>query len=249
MTATVSHIWRYPIKSHGREQINSVELTAGMTMPWDRKWAVRHEASTADGSAWEPCVNFSRGAKAPGLMAIEAQLDEPSGTVTLTHPEIGRISFNPDQSPDAFFDWVKPIMPTDRAQSAQIIRVPGRGMTDTDFPSVSLMNMSSHRAVSERADVDLSTKRWRGNIWLDGLGPWQEFEWLDKHVQIGDAVVHVRERIGRCRATTANPGTGSIDVDLLKVLNEGWGHQDFGVYGEVIASGSVSVGDHLEVLG
>lgn len=248
MTASVTHIWRHPIKSHGREQIASVDLTAGMTMPWDRTWAVRHEASTADGTKWEQCVNFSRGAKAPALMALDAKLDEANGAVTLSHPELGQLTFDPDLNPDRFLDWVRPLMPPERAQSAQIVRVPGRGMTDTDFPSISLMNHASHRAVSQRAGQELSVKRWRGNIWLDGLGPWEEFEWLDRSVQIGEAVIRIRDRIQRCRATTANPDTGSIDVDLLRVLNQGWDHQDFGVYGEVIKSGRIAVGDRLDVV-
>jgi len=248
MRATVTHIWRHPIKSHGREQIEAVELKAGETMPWDRTWAVRHEASKADGAEWQPCVNFSRGAKASGLMAIEAKLNEADGVVTLTHPNLGILSFSPDEDERAFLDWVRPIMPAERAQSAAVVRVPGRGMTDTDFPSVSLMNLATHRAVSQRAGQYLSTKRWRGNIWLDGLEPWEEFNWIGKTVRVGDAVIEIRERVTRCKATTANPDTGMIDIDLLTVLNQGWGHQDFGVYGEVVQSGHVRVDDQLDVI-
>ena len=51
MTDTVTEIWRHPVKSHGREALETVTLTAGQTMPGDRVWAVAHEASTADGSA------------------------------------------------------------------------------------------------------------------------------------------------------------------------------------------------------
>ena len=73
-SATVAALWRHPIKSHGREALNRVTLRAGQTMPWDRVWAVAHEASTADGSAWVPCANFSGGSKAPGLMGMGSAL-------------------------------------------------------------------------------------------------------------------------------------------------------------------------------
>jgi hypothetical protein len=41
----------------------------------------------------------------------------------------------------------------------------------------------------------------------------------------------------------ANPETGARDVDTLMHLRDGWGHQDFGVYAEVIEGGPIVVGD------
>ena len=38
----VAALWRHPIKSHGREALQTVALTAGQTMPFDRTWAVMH---------------------------------------------------------------------------------------------------------------------------------------------------------------------------------------------------------------
>ncbi|WP_171240990.1 MOSC domain-containing protein [Ruegeria sp. HKCCA5491] len=245
MSAEVTSLWRHPIKSHGHEAVETVTLSPGQTMPGDRVWAIAHEASKADGSEWAPCANFSRGAKAPQLMAITAKLS--GDTVALSHPQRPDLSFQPDAEQDAFLDWVKPLMPADRAASARIVRVPGRGMTDSDLPSVSLCNMASHRAVEQKLGKDLSIRRWRGNIWFNGLPLWEEFEWLGREVQIGQAVFHVRERITRCLATTANPDTGERDADTLGALNR-WNHQDFGVYAEVIRGGEVKTGDTVQVL-
>ncbi|WP_170765003.1 MOSC domain-containing protein [Ruegeria lacuscaerulensis] len=245
MNAEVTHLWRHPIKSHGREAIQTVTLNPGQTMPGDRVWAVAHEASTADGSEWVPCANFSRGSKAPQLMAISTRMD--GDTMTLTHPERPELRFNPDKDQQIFLDWVKPLMPTDRAASVRILRVPGRGMTDSEYPSISLCNMASHRAVEQKLGQDLSIQRWRGSIWFDGLPLWEEFDWLGREVQIGEAVFSVRERIQRCLATTANPDTGLRDADTLGTLNS-WGHQDFGVYATVVRGGAISVGDKVQVL-
>ncbi|WP_170328748.1 MOSC domain-containing protein [Ruegeria arenilitoris] len=245
MTAEVTQLCRHPIKSHGREAVETVTVIPGQTMPGDRVWAVAHEASKADGSEWVPCANFSRGAKAPQLMAISALYT--GETLTLSHPDRPDLTFAPDREQQVFLDWVKPLMPADRAASARIIRVPGRGMTDSDFPSISLCNMSSHRAVGQKLDQELSIHRWRGNIWFDGMPLWEEFEWLGREVKIGEAVFRVRERITRCLATTANPDTGVRDADTLGAL-ETWGHKDFGVYAEVLKGGVISVGDKVELL-
>lgn len=248
MTASLAQIVRHPIKSHGREELPSVMLTAGQGLPFDRHWAVAHDAAKLV-SGWNPCVNFARGAKAPGLMAISARLDEATRAVTLMHPDKPDLIFQPGNADDLprFLDWVQGLNPAGRAQPAQIV-AGGVAMTDSDFPSVSIFGLASNRALSQRMGQDLSPHRWRGNLWVDGLDPWAEFEWVGREVQIGDAVLRVRERITRCKATSANPATGQIDADTLGALEGGFGHQEFGVYAEVISSGVLSQGDRVSVL-
>ena len=248
--AHVTDIFRHPLKSHGREALKQVLLSKGKTMPWDRCWAVAHDASTADGSTWVPCVNFSRGSKAPSLMAIEAKLDEATETLTLSHPNQKDFTFQPndERQLSGFLAWVKPLMPSGRAQSARIIRVPERGSTDTDYPSISINSHASLRAISDKVGMPLSPLRWRGNIWLDGLNPWVEHSWLDQRFRIGTVVFEGVEPVVRCLATTANPKTGERDADTLGALNDGWNHQNFGLYARVIKSGKISIRDTLELL-
>ena len=218
-------------------------------MPWDRCWAVAHEASPADGSAWVPCVNFSRGSKAPKLMAINAKLDETAQTLTLSHPDRKGFTFQPDdiQQLSGFLAWIRPLMPPNRAQSARIIRLKDRGFTDTDFASISINSHASLRALSERVGLPLSPLRWRGNIWLDDLEPWAEHNWIGQQFRIGTVQFEGVEPIVRCLATTANPQTGERDADTLGALNDGWNHQNFGLYARVIESGKISIEDTLEL--
>ena len=248
MTGRLTHIWRHPIKAHGVEALNDVTLSAGNTLPWDRAWAVVHELSKADGSEWVPCGNFSRGAKSPSLMALKAVLNEATGMISMSHPDLPDITFNPDTDSDAFIEWIRPIMPSDRTPSARIVRAKERGMTDTDFPSISLNNLATNRILGEKLGADLSPLRWRGNLWFDGLEPWQEFDWVGKQLRIGGAVLDIRERITRCMATTVNPDTGIRDADTLDALQDNWGHKQFGVYGVVIKGGNIAPGDEIEVL-
>ncbi|MGJ5621063.1 MOSC domain-containing protein [Sulfitobacter sp. MF3-043] len=240
-------LYRHPLKSHGREALQTVTLHAGQSMPFDRNWAVAHDASKADGSTWAPCQNFSRGSKAPALMAINAVLDEQSGGLTLSHPDRPDLTFDPNHEADIFLKWVKPLVPQDRALPDRILRLSGRGFTDSDYASISLCNTASHAAVSEQAGADLSPLRWRGNIWFEGEAPWQEMDWIGKEIALGAAKLSIREPIQRCLATTANPETGARDVDTLGILNSTWDHQNFGIYAEVIKGGPVALGDSLTV--
>ena len=247
MTATLAHIVRHPIKSHGREDLASVILQAGQCLPFDRHWAVAHDAAKLV-AGWNACVNFARGAKAPGLMAISARLDEAAKAVTLMHPDKPELTFRPDEAHDLprFLAWVQDLNPVGRAQPARIV-AGGVAMTDTDFPSVSIFGLASNRDLSSRMGQDLSPHRWRGNLWIDGLAPWAEFDWVGHEVQIGDAVLQVQERIVRCKATSANPDTGQIDADTLGALTDVIGHQEFGVYAKVISGGRIGLGDKVTV--
>ena len=154
MTGRVAHIFRHPIKSHGREALETVTLTAGQTMPWDRTWGVLHEAAKTDGTAWAPCVNFSRGSKAPGLMGINAHLDEVTELVTLSHADRPEITLHPERDADALIEWARPLMPEGRAASARVARLHDRGFTDSDFASITLCNLASHRAVEGQLRSD-----------------------------------------------------------------------------------------------
>lgn len=243
MTGRLAHICRHPIKGHGRETLASVRLLAGECLPFDRHWAVAHEAAKL-GPGWSACVNFARAAKAPHLMAITSDLDEETRTVTLHHPTRGQITFQPDDPSDLsrFLDWVRPLNPAHRAQPVAIVSA-GVGMTDSNFPSVSILNLASLADLSAKMGRELSIDRWRGNLWLDGGAPWAEFDWIGRAVAIGGAVLHIKERITRCSATTIDPRTGEAAGDTLGALKTNFGHQDFGVYATVLQGGRVALGD------
>lgn len=248
MTATVASIQRHPLKSHGREDLATVTLTAGAGVPFDRAWAVAHEAAKLAPGQWAECVNFSRGSKAPLLMAIEARLDEAARSLTLTHPDRPALTIRPDDPADQarFLDWVRPLCPPDRAQPAGIYSVEGRGMTDTDYPSVSLISLSSNRALSEQMGIDLSPKRWRANFWIEGLPPFAEYDLIGQRLTLGTALLEIVEPIERCLATSANPATGIRDADTLGALQAACGNRNFGLYARVIGGGTVTRGDKLE---
>ncbi|MEO0358354.1 MAG: MOSC N-terminal beta barrel domain-containing protein [Pseudomonadota bacterium] len=247
---TLTHLYRHPIKSHGFEALKSVMLAAGQTMPYDRRWAVANERAKTDGTAWAPCANFTRGAAHPALMAVTARMHDDGETITLSHPDRKDFTFQPDDTRQltGFLAWVQPLMDTTRTLPSHIVRVDGRGMTDTDFPSISINSHASHRALGDAAGADLSPLRFRANLWIDGLDPWQEFDWIGQEIAVGDVRLKIEERIGRCKATMSNPTTGMHDVDTLKTLRTHWGHTDFGVYATVIQGGAVTVDDAVRVI-
>lgn len=242
MTVRLAHICRHPIKAYGREMLASVRLSAGKGLPFDREWAIAHEAAKLV-PGWNPCMNFTRGAKAPALMAVTASLDETARRVTLAHPVAGEITVAPDEPADQtrLLAWADPLIPAGRARPAAIVRG-GVAMTDSDFPSVSVLSLASLAALSTQMGTDLSIHRWRANLWLEGASPWAEWDWIGQRFRLGDAVLEVVERITRCTATTVDPETGEVQGNTLAALETGYGHQDFGIYARVIEGGEIALG-------
>lgn len=250
MTATLAHIFRHPIKAHGREELASVLLSEAECLPWDRHWAVAHAMSKFDPAnpAWVSCANFERGARTAALMAITSQFDEAAMRITLDHPDLGPITFDPETEAERFLDWVRPISPQDDRFRPVALVSAGRGMTDSQLPTVSIKNLASKDALAAHMGQELSIHRFRGNLWLDGLPAWEEVSWIGRDIRLGKARLRVVDRIGRCTATTANPATGKVDADTLKGLRELLGKQDFGVYAVVLEGGAIGPGDRVELL-
>lgn len=243
MTIRLAHIYRHPIKAYGRENLASVRLSAGAGLPFDREWAVAHEGARLT-PGWNPCMNFTRGAKAPALMAVTATLDEATRTVTLSHPTAGDVTVAPDHPSDQarLLTWANPLIPAGRARPAAVVRG-GVAMTDSDYPSISILSLASLAELGQRMGNDLSIHRWRGNLWLDGAEPWVEWGWIGQRFQLGEAILEVVERITRCVATKVDPETGDVKGDTLTALETAYGHQDFGVFARVIAGGNIAIGD------
>ena len=241
---TLARIFRHPIKSHGRERLERVTLAAGETMPLDRRWAVAHEAAKLEGGGWAPCANFSRCSKAPGLMAIESEMR--GDRIALRHPDLGEIEIDPDTEGDRLIEWTRPLIPEGRAASAALVRADEAGWTDSPFPSISIGSLVTHRCIEQRMGRELAIERWRTNLWIEGLAPWEEFDWIRRHVRIGTATFEIVERTDRCMATTANPETGRRDADTLAALGT-WDHQDMGVRAICVEGGEIALGDPVSV--
>ena len=247
----LAQIWRHPIKAHGREPMVTARLEKGRALPFDRQWAIAHEAARLSESedGWYPCRNFSRGAGTPQLQAIESTFDQATNTLTLTHPNKPGITVNPDLEQDQarLLDWLAAFTPEGRPRPASVVRAEN-AMTDSQTVSLSLLNLASNDAVMERLGQEISPLRWRSNLIVTGLAPWEERDWVGKTIRIGTAEFFIRKEITRCRMTEANPETGIRDADTLGALRDGWGIQEMSVHAVVTKPGTITVEDKIEVL-
>ncbi|MGI8617241.1 MAG: MOSC domain-containing protein [Actinomycetota bacterium] len=111
----------------------------------------------------------------------------------------------------------------------------------------SIISLASVVDVGSRGgDARLDPRRFRMLVELDGVEAFAEDGWLGRRLHVGDAVVHLRQRIHRCMMTNLAPDTGENDFDTMKVLAQ---HRKVGtellvgVYGDVEQPGRIEIGD------
>lgn len=241
--ALLAAIWRHPVKGVGAEPLQKADLSPDRVLSGDRSWAVL-TGSASDTGAWQPCRNFARGAYAPQLMAVTAETR--GDRLAFAHPQRPDLEIDPATEGQALLDWIAPLWPAERPAPSALIRAPEEGMTDSDYPSISILGLASLGALSRAAGRPMDPRRFRGNLWLDGLEPWEEFDLVGRTLRVDEAELEVVERIERCRATEASPDTGERDTDTLALLRDHWGHRDFGVMARVVRPGRITLGSEVQ---
>ena len=121
--------------------------------------------------------------------------------------------------------------------------------------AATLLGTASLAALAETLGVPaVDQRRFRMNVGISGLGPFEEGGWLGRRVAVGDAVVVPQGNVGRCVVTTQAPDTGRTDLDTLKALAVS--RRDvasteplpFGIHAAVAVPGRVRVGDAVTPL-
>ena len=96
------------------------------------------------------------------------------------------------------------------------------------------------------AAVGVDRRRFRPNVYVEGVEGLSEREWVGRSVRLGGAVVGVRQVRGRCVMTTYDPDTLEQDITVLqKIVWELGGRTALDCY--VLEPGRVRVGDTVEV--
>ena len=99
-------------------------------------------------------------------------------------------------------------------------------------------------------------RRFRMLVEVEGASAHEEDTWIGGRIAIGSAVLSITKPDARCAITTQNPDTGERDLDTLRTVLRYRGFRlgdpekkiDFGVLGEVLQPGKISVGDEVTVV-
>jgi MOSC domain-containing protein len=219
--ATVTEVWRYPVKSMAGERLESCMVTDS-GLEGDRRWAMIDRTPNRDGK-W-----FNIKQHAP-LMTYGARYVD--GTLQVVDPR------GTDIGLEAAFRQV-----LDESQRPVELReLPGENFDDSH---VLIVNLASLQAFAMEAGMALDPRRFRANLYVNGMEPEEELRWLGRTIRAGEAELEVTSRCERCKVITMDPDTTEQTPELLRLLVERHDER-MGMYCRVIKPGMVGVGDYV----
>ena len=204
-------------------------------------------AETNDDATWLR-LTFPDGRVVEG----DVTLDEPVQTEMYGRLALGHVVAGP---------WAAPLE-TFARRPVLLVRCDNPGGTriregETNVRNaVSLVTDGSLRELARRVGVDtVDPRRFRMLIEIEGGAAHEEDTWIGERVEVGSAVLTITKPDARCAITTQNPDSGERDMDTLRVIRAYRGFRigeeqpriDFGVLGEVLQPGRISVGDEVRV--
>ena len=90
-------------------------------------------------------------------------------------------------------------------------------------------------------------RRLRPNIVIDGVDGVDEFGWPGAELHIGEVVIALDSRRGRCPMTTVDPDTLEVDRGVLKDIIARFDGK-LALNAEVVRPGTIRVGDSVELI-
>lgn len=250
MAAKIDAIYRYPVKGLSPERLSSVDLAIGQTLPADRKYAIENGPSGFDPTApsYFPKTRFLMLMKNERLAELKTSYEDATSVLTIRKDgsEVLRESLATPEGRAAIEKFFSTFSADDLNGPPKVLAAPGHSFSDVSKKVVSIINLASVAELEKATGRAINPLRFRANLYIAGWPAWHEFELLEQEIAAGkSARLKIVKRIVRCPATNVDPETGARDMTIPDDLKKNFGHMDCGVYGEVIAAGSVAPGDAL----
>jgi uncharacterized protein YcbX len=249
--AKIAGLYRYPVKGLSAEHLPSVALGVGQTFPADRRYAIENGPSGFDPAApaWLPKSQYLMLMRNERLAGLQTRFDDASNLLTVR--EGGNVVARGDLETAEGRATIEAFFTTNFASELKrppkILSGGGHSFSDVAKKVVSIINLGSLAAVENMVGLPVHPLRFRANMYVSGWPAWHEFELLGQRLAIGQARLKVIKRITRCAAVNVDPETAVRDLDIPAAIMRRLGHNECGVYAEVIASGAIATGDDVTV--
>lgn len=251
----IASLYRYPVKGLSPEAVERAELAPGAYFPGDRLFAVENGPSGFDAAApvHQPKIKFLQLMRHEALARLRTRYED--ATRTLVIEEDGRqavcASLATPEGREAVAAFFRRFMARELRGEPRLLAAPdGFRFTDSRSGYVSIINLASVSAVEGMVDAPVDPLRFRGNVYVEGLAPWAEFDLVGREIETGSgARLRVTRRTDRCAATNVDPDTGLRDLAIPRALERHLGHSDLGVYAEVVQGGVLAKGDTITPAG
>jgi uncharacterized protein len=254
MSLRVTSLYRYPVKGLSPERVRCAELVKGDYFPADRLYALEDGPSGFDAAApqHQSKIKFLMLMRNEGLARLTTRYDNAGATLSIEEGgrELVRGDVRTQEGRLAIEAFFRRFMPDELRGPPKLLAAPhGFRFTDSRRGFVSIINLASVQAVEEMVGAPVDPLRFRGNVHVDGLAPWAEFDLMGKVLHGPSGLrLKVTKRIERCAATNVDPVSALRDLDIPRALRRTWGHIDCGVLLQVTEGGALAPGAALDLV-
>ena len=252
MSIRIASLQRYPVKGLSPEGLSSVALTKGDYFPGDRLFAIENGPAGFDpeNPQHQPKIKFLMLMRNESLARLKTRYLDSITTLFIEQGgrEVARGDLSTREGRLAIEAYFRRFMPKELRGPPKVLAAPdGFRFTDSRRGFVSLINLASVRELETKIGAPVDPLRFRGNIHVEGLAPWAEFDLVGQILTAPSGLrLKVTKRIERCAATNVDPDTGIRDLEIPKSLMKAYGHFDCGIYAEVLDGGVIETGDSFE---
>ncbi|HSF57071.1 MAG TPA: MOSC domain-containing protein [Candidatus Binatia bacterium] len=223
-------LYRYPVKGFSPEACESLTVLDEGRIAGDRVLGIRFADTEAADDVWSKKTGMIALINTPGLARLRLGFDHKAlrlrvqvdGEILvderLDHEGRKRVAA-------AIADYALSLdeNPLSGHPQRLPLRVVGDGIVpryhDDEAGRVTLHGRGSLRALAAAlGNAEVNELRFRSNIAVDGLAPWEEQKWAGQRVRVGAVEFEVIKPKLRCLATHANPDTGKRDQPILTTL-------------------------------
>jgi uncharacterized protein YcbX len=247
--AQIAGIYRYPVKGLTPEPLAGTALDVGQTLKADRRYAIENGPSGFDPAEpkWLPKPHFLMLQRDEWLAALRTHFDDQSHVLTIRRGDaiVAQGDLETTEGRATIEQFFAGQYAAEIKGPPKILTSPGHSFSDVARKVVSIINLASLRAIETMVDQPVHPLRFRANLYVEGWPAWREFDLLDKTIAIGAARLKVVKRITRCAAINVDPDTAARDLAIPNTLMRRLGHNECGIYAEVMVGGDIAVGDTI----
>ena len=256
----VESLWRYPVKSMCGEELQEV-FVGFPGIYGDRLYAFRSAAAPKGfpyltGREQEQMILYRAKYRHPERMAKPGNLAEAEAVApgaTPVYADLSDLMVDVETPAGEMLAIDDPLLITrlrEEIRDVHELTLLRSHRAMTDCRPISLFSIQTARQLGQEIGTDVDKRRFRANVYVDlvsgnGFG---EDEFVGRTLRIGDkTVIAGVDRDPRCKMITLDPDTAQANPDVIRQVARAHDGKA-GIYGAVLAEGTIRPGDEIALM-
>lgn len=247
---TLTEIWQFPVKGFPGKCSTTATANANQLLENDRRYAISNGHPVSHDKldqGWLSKRHFVQLLAEPRLAGLTLDVDEDAQIVRLSNAS-GLLMQAPLDDAGPVMQHLHQLLPERFQIPPKLCHLHDGGYTDTDAAWITIGGSASLDDFAQITHTRAGNRRFRLNLIIQTTSAFEEFQWIGKHINIGETQLEIIEPVGRCAAINVDPETSTRTQDYLRTMRQIYGHTDLGVFARFVRGGELCVGAPVKIL-